>query len=278
MKILSLNTHSLVEENYNYKLGEFCHTIAEILPDVFALQEVNQTMTAPIISVDEYYQGTASIKADNHALQVYKYLQECGHQYYWTYLPCHIGYDIYDEGLCLFSKKPFQDVWNITISATTDYRNYLCRKALVSKVKVKGQTYIFASVHMGWWDCTTEKFCNQWNKLTTFIDTIAQENDIVIIMGDFNNPAHIKGEGYDYILENVYYDLYSLAEHKDNGFTATTKIDGWGADKATPIRIDFIISNKKMAVHSHQVIFNGINGALVSDHFGIISELKDVEQ
>ena len=42
MKLLTLNTHSLVEENYSEKLSIFVKAVAEIKPDIIALQEVNQ--------------------------------------------------------------------------------------------------------------------------------------------------------------------------------------------------------------------------------------------
>ena len=43
IKLLTLNTHSLVERDYNKKLHAFTETVMEIMPDVIALQEVNQT-------------------------------------------------------------------------------------------------------------------------------------------------------------------------------------------------------------------------------------------
>ena len=43
LTILTLNTHSLIEKDYEKKRKIFCSDIAKIHPDVFALQEVNQT-------------------------------------------------------------------------------------------------------------------------------------------------------------------------------------------------------------------------------------------
>ena len=42
MKILTLNTHSLQEENYEQKLNWFVEGILKERPDIIAMQEVNQ--------------------------------------------------------------------------------------------------------------------------------------------------------------------------------------------------------------------------------------------
>ena len=43
MKLLTLNTHSLIEPAYEAKRDAFVEFIRKEQPDVFALQEVNQT-------------------------------------------------------------------------------------------------------------------------------------------------------------------------------------------------------------------------------------------
>ena len=46
MKLLTLNTHSLIEPDYEAKREIFVNFIAKEQPEVFALQEVNQTAAA----------------------------------------------------------------------------------------------------------------------------------------------------------------------------------------------------------------------------------------
>lgn len=46
MKLLTLNTHSLIEPAYEVKRDAFVEFIRKEQPDVFALQEVNQTAAA----------------------------------------------------------------------------------------------------------------------------------------------------------------------------------------------------------------------------------------
>ena len=47
MKIITLNTHSLIEENYETKLIQFVEMVKTEQPDVIALQEVNQSLACP---------------------------------------------------------------------------------------------------------------------------------------------------------------------------------------------------------------------------------------
>ena len=46
MKLMTLNTHSLVESSYEEKKEKFIETLIVEQPDVVALQEVNQTASA----------------------------------------------------------------------------------------------------------------------------------------------------------------------------------------------------------------------------------------
>ena len=94
-------------------------------------------------------------------------------------------------------------------------------------------------------------------------------------MGDFNNPAEIRNEGYDMIAESGWYDSYNLAAEKDNGITVEKIIDGWNDKISTEnkIRIDQIWCNRKNQVKSSRILFNGINEPVVSDHYGIMIEL-----
>ena len=58
LKLLTLNTHSLIEENYQQKLLDFVSVVCKIKPDIIALQEVNQSVDeekADIEISDGYY-------------------------------------------------------------------------------------------------------------------------------------------------------------------------------------------------------------------------------
>ena len=49
MKLITLNTHSITEPNYYEKMLILAKAVATELPDVVALQEVNQTIDMPLI-------------------------------------------------------------------------------------------------------------------------------------------------------------------------------------------------------------------------------------
>ena len=54
MKLLDLNTHSWIEVEQERKLGELIDFILAGDYDLITLQEVNQTMTAPLWEPDAY--------------------------------------------------------------------------------------------------------------------------------------------------------------------------------------------------------------------------------
>ena len=81
MKLLTLNTHSLIEPDYEAKREIFVDFIAKEQPEVFALQEVNQTASAPLLGEVPagYYPcpgNMVPLKADNHAAAVARMLEE----------------------------------------------------------------------------------------------------------------------------------------------------------------------------------------------------------
>ena len=90
MKLLTLNTHSLIEPAYEAKRDAFVEFIRKEQPDVFALQEVNQTAAAPLLAEAPagYYPCPGNmvlLKADNHAAAVAKMLEARGVHYDWSW-------------------------------------------------------------------------------------------------------------------------------------------------------------------------------------------------
>lgn len=77
MKLLTLNIHSLIIPEHEAKREIFVDFIAKEQPEVFALQEVNQTASAPLLEEVPagYYPCPGNhvpLKADNHAAAVAK--------------------------------------------------------------------------------------------------------------------------------------------------------------------------------------------------------------
>ena len=260
MKLLTLNTHSLIEDNENQKLIETFQWIKEHEPDVIALQEVNQSIVSPLIY--------KNIRSDNYAHRMNELLNSNGLRYEWVWIPIKLGYSKYEEGVALFSKYPIQMIENNLLSKTQDFSNWKTRRALGIQCKVNNELIWFFTVHMGWWNDQEEPFVNHWNAIQ---NRLKKKKETIYLMGDFNSVDCVKNEGYDLITSQGWYDLYQTALNKDEGYTVQGKIDGWKDEKECK-RIDYIFSNKNIKPKIHKTVFNGLDGPIVSDHFGIYVE------
>ena len=73
MKLLTLNTHSLLEENYEQKTRDFVAAVIKERPDILALQEVNQSVNAKEADQEllegyvPYKENKIPVRLDNHA-------------------------------------------------------------------------------------------------------------------------------------------------------------------------------------------------------------------
>lgn len=273
--MLTLNTHSLIEENYEEKLSAFVEYVMLEKPDIIALQEVNQSVGADEIHVDNLHgfvppkenERKIPLKSDNHAYNIVKRLSESGLKYNWTYLPIKNGYGIFDEGIALLSRTPISETDFFTVSVNDSYDNWKTRKIL--GIKTGGEWYY--SVHFGWWKDENDSFAKQWKRLNENLP--AKEN--IWLMGDFNNPAEIRGEGYDLVKSSGWSDCFVLAEKCDGNITVDKVIDGW-RDKCSisgGMRIDFIFTNNVRSVKLYHVIFDGRDQPVISDHIGVFAEI-----
>lgn len=280
MKLLTINTHSLAEENYGQKLEWFVDVIVKEKPDVIAMQEVNQSMDAPLADPAKlrgYFPCTGMtvpVRRDNHAAQVADRLRWAGETYSWTWLAGKVGYGKYDEGmafLCRNASIVETDV--LRISTSEDYTNWRTRKVLGIRNDRDDSWYY--TVHMGWWNDEFEPFQKQWERLETHLQT-RKEQGTVWLMGDFNSPAEIRGQGYDRVSQYGWQDTYHLAAHKDSGITVEGIIDGWRelldekSAQAAGMRIDQIWCSKEAPVRRSRVIFNGEETPVISDHYGVM--------
>ncbi len=274
MKLLTLNTHSLAEENYSEKAKAFISEVTEIKPDIIALQEANQSINETPLSQKPQgyiacYENTVLHK-DNHIYNISEMLRKKGVDYYWTWLPLKKSYDRFTEGIGIMSRNRIIETAVHGVSGIDDYNNWKTRKIVGIRSGTMPDQWFF-SVHYGWWNDIDEPFHKQWQKTAGYM----KKYDKVWLMGDFNNPAHIRNEGYDLIESDGWYDSYGLAQVKDSGITVKGQIDGWrdNNDSAGGMRIDQIWCNYKAEVLSSQVIFNGVNEPVVSDHYGVMVKL-----
>lgn len=278
MKLMTLNTHSLEEADYEEKLRRFVQGVLAEQPDVIALQEVNQRIAAPpaegwLLTGCTPAQEAVPVRADNHAARAARLLREAGLAYHWTYLPVKLGYGRYDEGLALLSlNRRIARVETALLSRTDDYGSWKTRRALA--MQVDGLSDWFICVHMGWWADTQEPFSAQWQALNSFTSGKRQAGP-VWLLGDFNAPAGVRGEGYDLITSSGWHDAFLCAQAHDDGVTVPGAIDGW-RDGASPggMRIDQIWCSQPQGIAASRVVFNGRSHPVVSDHFGVMIETQ----
>lgn len=258
MKLLTLNCHSWLEEEQLYKIKYLAKTIVEEKYDVIALQEASQSIKASI--------KEGNIKEDNYGLLLIEEIRKLGgDEYHLVWDFSHIGYDIYEEGVCILTKHKIVNSESFYISQNKSKTFWKSRKVVKATIDVNNENIDFYSCHMGWWNDQEESFVVQVKNLLAHAD---ESKNRAFFMGDFNNNAFLKNEGYDFLKSNGLIDTYNLAENKDSGVTVKESIAGWDDNKEA-LRIDIIFTNKTTEVYSSKVIFNGENKEVVSDHFGV---------
>ena len=244
MKLLTLNTHSLIEPAYEAKRDAFVEFIRKEQPDVFALQEVNQTAAAPLLgnAPAGYYPCPGNmvlLKADNHAAAVARMLEEAGCAYHWSWLPAKIGYDRYDEGMAVFSRAPITAAENLLLSQINDYNNWKTRRALGI---CAGDVWYY-TVHLGWWKDEEEPFADQWNILAA----AAGAKPLAFLLGDFNTA------------------IPSCRPLTAGGMLRTRLPKNALTRSGAP---------RRCRVHSSRVVFGGKQEPRVSDHAGVLIEVE----
>jgi len=272
MKLLTLNTHSLMEPDYTKKLEVFAAFLLRERPEIIALQEVNQPVDAPpakdlcgMVPADE----GIPLKEGNYALSLARRLRDAGAPASWAYLPVKLGYGRFDEGLAVICMEGrIADVDACTVSRTDDYSNWRTRRVLGVRTDVRPDW--FYSVHMGWWQDEEEPFAQQWAALDGHL---AHREGRIWLLGDFNAPAELRGQGYDLIAASGWQDVYRLAKLRDGNCTVRGAIDGWHAQDAPEgMRIDHIWCSESAAIARCSVVLDGRHAPVVSDHFGLMAE------
>lgn len=261
MKLLTLNCHSWQEEDQFKKIKILARTIKEMEYDVIALQEVSQLKSSKILY--------DNIREDNFAEVLLRELKDVDvndYSFIWDF--SHIGFDRYEEGLAIFTKHTIEDYCTFYVSKDTSENNYKSRKVIKATINVDDNEFDFYNCHLGWWNDDEEPFKYQVEKL---LQHISYKNTN-IIMGDFNNNAFIRNEGYDYLIGKGLIDTYSIAVEKDKGVTVRGTIDGW-EKSAESKRLDLILLTKRLEVLSSKVLFN-TKDSLVSDHFAVEVNIK----
>ena len=160
MKLISLNTHSLIEKEWKKKCRMFSDAVSNHHADIVAMQEVNQTHDAEPFDEDKLKhtgyipcKKEIVIRQDNYMLEFVNHWKRLnpGKECNWTWLPMKLGYSKYDEGLAIFSIHPIIEIKIGYFTAQTDYNNWRTRMILGALIDGNGEQQWFYSVHAGWW-------------------------------------------------------------------------------------------------------------------------------
>ncbi|MBU5314970.1 endonuclease/exonuclease/phosphatase family protein [Clostridium bornimense] len=257
MKLLTVNCHSWQESDQEKKIGILADRIKREKYDVITLQEVSQLIESEVL-----YEN---IKKDNYLVVLNEALKSIGcndYSFVWDY--SHIGYDIYEEGIGILTRHPIVNTESFFISKGKDRSYWKTRKILKATVDIDGTETDFYTCHLGWWEDEEEPFKYQADKLLSK----DSKDRLAFFMGDFNNNANVRNEGYDYMISKGLKDTFILAKEKDSGVTVKGKIAGWEENKVD-MRLDIIFANKEISVKNSAVVFNGDNEAVISDHYGV---------
>lgn len=268
MKLLTLNTHSWMEEEMATKFEDLVARIAAEDYDMIALQEINQLMTSE--EVDQVFNHVPlsvnpPIHEDNYALRLVEALQEKRKTYYWAWAYNHIGYERFHEGVAILSKTPIEVV-DILASQAVDPGDHHTRRALLARTSVEGQALSLVSLHLSWWE---KGFEIEWPRLAQALES---EGNPLVLMGDFNNPTG--NQGYQEVINSRLHlvDSHAVADEISGNHTILADIDGWeGNDLA--LKVDHAFVDKSFKVNSSKVVFDGDHSPVVSDHFGLEIEI-----
>ncbi len=207
MKLLTINVHAWLEERQDEKLDVLAKTIAEKAYDVIALQEVNQLITADLVTKD--------LKADNYGLILLEKLRALGqfdYSYYWS--NSHIGYDKYEEGIAFLTKLPVYEVDPFYCSQNKSVDSILSRKIMGLTVFYQDQLIDLYSCHINLPGSEEE---DQLDNIRTIVERTGNRR-FKILMGDFNTDAFSDRVAYEAITELGLYDSYNLAMEKTRDY------------------------------------------------------------
>ena len=271
MKILTLNTHSWQEDAQLEKIQILAQAIIEQDFDLIALQEINQHQDAskiPVKTMGNEDIRESNLRENNYGYLLQQKLSTLGAEYQLTWDFVHQSYEVYEEGLAFLSRYPILEHEVIDLNEDYDIHFWKHRRAVRIKVEIKGREFDFFNCHCGWWNDIESPFQGHIDKIMEKVTSRP-----ALFLGDFNNPAHISDEGYQYLLQKGLIDCYHIAKEKDEGTTVIKKIDGW-KENTNKLRIDLILSNQSIQIKTHKTIFNDHFYPLVSDHYGVFAEIE----
>lgn len=270
--LMTLNTHSLIDGCGEEQLSRLARAVQQRQVDVLALQEVNQTQGAVPASDERLcaagcipLEGKAPLREDNFALRLCERLRAAGEAWHFVFSAAHNSYGRFEEGVALLTRLPAGRPFAADLSGTPAMDSWKSRVACGLAI---GDA-LYVSVHTGFWNDEEAPFSRQWDAL----EAALPGDGPVFVMGDLNQPAHVRGEGFDLLMARGWHDAYTQAKRRDDGFTVGGSIDGWRGVKDEPRRLDYILCSSAFSPARCEVILRGDEA--VSDHCGVCVHLRE---
>lgn len=268
--LMTLNAHSLIDGNADMQLERLSAFVRSRGVDILALQEVNQTQGAAPAAAARLRRagcipipGKAPVREDNFALRLCEQLRSAGEAWRFVFSAAHNSYGRFEEGVALLTRLPAGRPFAADLSGDPAMDSW---KSRVACGLVLGDA-LYVSVHTGFWNDDEAPFIRQWDALEAALPA-----DIpVYVMGDLNQPAHVRGEGYDHLMARGWHDAYTQARQRDDGITVGCAIDGWRSEKDEPRRLDCILCSRPFFPARCEVVLRGKDA--ISDHCGVCVQL-----
>ncbi len=237
LKVCTINLHG-TQENDNLRFSEMASELAELRPDLCALQEV----------IVDGRKNTAERLAEMLG-------ELTGGRYYTHFVECHPFYGKYPEGVAILSSHPLKNAGAIDLNHLGDLSPLLPRYAAVSEVELNGRRLLFVSVHLDHHKNPMVRKV-QVDKLFDGLEgRYHGAYHAVILAGDFNDTED--SLAVRSLRERRFIDTYRTL-NDDPGYTFPVKNPS--------MRIDYIlVKGGAKPVSSWRIM----GGRGLSDHFGV---------
>lgn len=278
MKFLSLNAHSWCEADQPAKIMDTARLIVSEAVDVVALQEANQ-LQGGVPWRSEYFCGpsTLAVGADNYAQALAAACAHLGEPYHCYWAEAHRGFGKYDEGVGVLVRRRVQPRPSARARAVVlaDYAYEDVRRRVALAVPGEGWGWVLSG-HFSWWASEGQQlFAREWRAVEEFAGEHAGER--ICVLGDFNNPTTVEGEGYSLVRGLGWLDARDGAREVAGHDTIPGRIVGWEQAEGGA-RIDYALVNHPVPVRSHRVVLDGVGSPVVSDHYGVLVEIEAQEK
>lgn len=279
MRVMTWNIHSMVDGHTAHQLREVAALVKETRPDVVALQEVNQEIGAPLAGEALLAAcGAADVpskvplREGNFALRLCGLLREGDGAWRFAWTAAHRGYERLEEGVALLTRQGIEDVLALPLTEDTPIPRQAAQpgqgmgdwRRRVALLVRTGGVWV-GSVHCGWWRDELAPFAAQWARLEAGLPGAGP----LLLLGDFNNPDAVRGEGYDLLRDRGWQDAWACAGERDEGWTARAGIDGWRGTALTRMRLDLVLGRPGLTC-SRCVTLRRDD---LSDHAGVLADV-----